>query len=52
MQYPNKIELLSFGPSPALRGADLQFIGRNMDKVTEIVLPTNVKVYQFQIQSS
>ncbi|HPN70514.1 MAG TPA: hypothetical protein PLZ32_13385, partial [Saprospiraceae bacterium] len=49
---PNKIELLSFGPSPALRGADLQFIGRNMDKVTEIVLPSNVKVTNFKSKAA
>lgn len=49
---PNKIELLSFGPSPALRGGELQFIGRNLDKVTEIVLPASVSVTNFKSKTA
>ncbi|WP_235293842.1 glycan-binding surface protein [Portibacter lacus] len=49
---PNKIELSSFGPSPVLRGGELQFIGRNLDKVTEIVLPDNVSVTNFNSKAA
>ena len=31
------IVLKAFGPSPALRGGDLRFIGSNLDKVTAVV---------------
>lgn len=34
-----KIVLESFGPSPALRGGELRFIGLNLEKVTSIILP-------------
>lgn len=38
------VQLHAFGPSPALRGGELKFIGRNLGKVTAIVLPDNVIV--------
>ncbi|MCB0569820.1 MAG: IPT/TIG domain-containing protein [Phaeodactylibacter sp.] len=41
------VELLSFGPSPALRGGELRIIGTNLDKVTAVVLPDNVNVTSF-----
>ena len=34
-----KITLKAFGPSPALRGGELRFIGTNLDKVTAVILP-------------
>lgn len=43
----NLVELNSFGPSPALRGAELRFIGKNLDQVTAIILPVNVEVTNF-----
>ncbi|GAO29144.1 hypothetical protein JCM15548_11306 [Geofilum rubicundum JCM 15548] len=33
------IALNAFGPSPAIRGGELRFIGTNLDKVTSIDLP-------------
>lgn len=43
-----KATLLSYGPSPVLRGGDLTFIGRHLDRVSEIILPSNVSVKTFK----
>lgn len=48
----NTTQLNSFGPSPALRGGDLKFIGSNLDKVTSIILPGNVEVVSFKEKTS
>src|SRR5699024_6293205 len=48
----NMIQLKSFGPSPALRGGELKFIGTNLDEVTSIVLPGNVEITSFKSKSS
>lgn len=48
----NVIQLNSFGPSPALRGGELMFIGRNLDQVTAIVLPDNVEITNFKTKTS
>jgi hypothetical protein len=39
----DKIVLLSWGPSPALRGGDLKFIGENLDRVTAVWLPDSLE---------
>ncbi len=36
--------LNSFGPMPVARGAELRFIGTNLDKITSIVLPGNIEI--------
>jgi hypothetical protein len=47
-----KIELLSFGPSPVLRGGELLFIGRNLDQVTSVVLPDNISITSFNSKTA
>lgn len=39
--------LNSFGPMPIARGAELRFIGKNLDKVTSVVLPDNIEISAF-----
>lgn len=48
----NGVELLSFGPSPALRGDELRFIGNNLDQVTAVVLAQDVRVSSFLTQTA
>jgi hypothetical protein len=36
--------LNSYGPMPIARGAELRFIGENLDRVTSIVLPGNIEI--------
>lgn len=45
------IELQAFGPSPALRGGELQFIGANLNQVTAVVLPNNIEITEIEVVS-
>ncbi|RKD88233.1 glycan-binding surface protein [Mangrovibacterium diazotrophicum] len=40
----SKIELFSYGPMPIARGAELKFIGENLDQVTSIILPDSIVI--------
>lgn len=46
------VELLSFGPSPALRGGELKIIGTGLDKVAAVVLPDNISVTSFNTHTA
>ena len=41
------VVLNSFGPMPIARGAELKFIGLNLDRVTAVVLPNNITISTF-----
>lgn len=40
----NSVHLDAFGPSPALRGGELRFLGSNLDRVTAVVLPDGITI--------
>ena len=44
----NKVVLESFGPCPIARGAELRFIGKNLDRVSEIILPDSISITDMQ----
>lgn len=46
------VALYSFGPMPIARGAELKFIGKNLDKVTAVVLPDNITISTFTTKTS
>ena len=48
----DKVALYSFGPMPIARGAELKFIGKNLDKVTAIVLPDNITITTFTTKTA
>lgn len=47
-----KVALFSFGPMPVARGAELKFIGVNLDKVTAVILPDNINITTFTTKTS
>jgi hypothetical protein len=48
----SKVVLYSFGPMPIARGAELKFIGKNLDKVTAVIIPDNISVTTFNTKTS
>lgn len=47
----NEVQLLSFGPSPLLRGDTLRIIGSSLDRVSSVVLSDNVAIQSFLEQT-
>jgi len=41
--------LEAYGPSPALRGSKITFIGQNLDKVTKVILPNNIEITDIEL---
>ncbi len=48
----SEVILNSWGPSPALRGGELKFIGTNLNEVNAIILPQNVEVTNFKSKTN
>jgi hypothetical protein len=46
------VVLNSFGPMPIARGAELKFIGKNLDRVTAVVLPNNLSISTFTTKTA
>ncbi|MCG6187248.1 glycan-binding surface protein [Maribellus maritimus] len=46
------VVLESFGPMPIARGAELVFIGYNLNQVSAVVLPSNIEVTSFNEKTS
>jgi len=46
------ITLTAFGPSPALRGGEVKFLGTSLDQVTSIVLPGGLEITEIVKTSS
>ena len=46
------VTLSVFGPSPALRGGTIKFIGTNLDKVSSVVLKNNIEITDITHTSS
>ncbi len=47
-----QVILEAYGPSPALRGSELTFIGRNMDQVTAVILPEEIEITNIEVVSN
>lgn len=47
----NTVQLEVFGPSPVLRGGEIKFIGKNLNKVTSIVLAEGQEITEITVVS-
>lgn len=45
-----KITVKAFGPSPALRGGEVRFVGTNLDKATGVVIPGAPEITTFTMK--
>ncbi len=48
----SSVQLHAFGPTPVLRGNDISFLGENLNKITEIILPDNISITDITVESS
>lgn len=49
---PDAVILEVFGPSPVLRGGEVKFIGKNLDKVTAVVLAEGLELTTIKVVST
>lgn len=40
----DSVVLEAFGPNPVLRGAELKFVGQNLDKISSVILPVGIEI--------
>src|SRR5690606_39840878 len=45
------VQLEVFGPAPVLRGGEIKFIGKNLDKVTAVVLADGLEITDIEVKS-
>lgn len=48
----DEVKLEVFGPTPVARGGELTFIGRNLDKVSAVLLPDDIEITDIDVVSS
>lgn len=51
-QFTGDVSVESFGPCPVLRGGTLYFIGKNLEKITEVDLPSADPITQISVLKS
>ncbi len=51
-KHTSAVVLETYGPSPAFRGGQLTFIGRNLDKVTQVIIPDGIEIGDIEVVNS